>query len=42
MSRQTKHKVEVNSIATKKSLSEEEVEKQYKKNVAIKKFYVAT
>ena len=42
MSRQTKHEVEVNSVATKKSLSRQEVEKQYKKNIATKKFYVAT
>ena len=42
MSRQTKHEVEVNSIVTKKSLLEQEFEKQYKKNVATKKCYGAT
>ena len=30
----------MNSVMTKKSLSWQEVEKQYKKNVATKKFYV--
>ena len=42
LSRQTKHEVEVNFVATKKSLLRQEVEKQYKKNVATKKFYVTT
>ena len=38
LSRQTKHKVEMNSVVTKKSLSQQEVEKQYKKTIAIKNF----
>ena len=37
-----KHEVEVNFVATKKSLSRKEVENQYKKNVATMRFYVAT
>ena len=37
MSRQTKQKVEVNSVTTKKFLSRQEVEEQYKRNVATKK-----
>ena len=42
LSRQTKHEVEVNFVSTKKSLPRQEFEKQYKKNVATKKFYVTT
>ena len=37
MSRQTQHKVEVNSIATKTSIVTTKVEKNYKKNVATHK-----
>ena len=37
-----KHEVEVNTVVTKKSLSRQEVEKQYKKNVVSNKFHVAT
>ena len=37
-----KHEVEVNTVVTKKSLSRQEVEKQYKKNVVTNKFHVAT
>ena len=38
MSRQTQHKVEVNSIVTKTSIVMTKVEKNYKKNVAMQKF----
>ena len=37
MSRQTQHKVEVNSIATKTFIVVTKVEKNYKKNVATQK-----
>ena len=36
--RQTKHEVEMNSVTTKKSLSRQEVKKQYKKTVVTKNF----
>ena len=42
MLRQTQHEVKVNSIATKKSMSRQKVEKKCKNNVATKKFYVET
>ena len=42
MSRQTQHEVEVNSAATKTTIIAIEVEKNYKKNVATQKTYVAT
>ena len=38
MSRQTQHKVEVNSVATKTSIFMTKVENNYKKNVAMQKF----
>ena len=42
MSRQTQHGVEVNSLATKTTIVVTVVEKNYKKNVATQKHYIAT
>ena len=38
MSRQTQHKVEVNSVTTKTFIIATKVEKNYKKNVGTQKF----